>query len=159
MDQDSSHDQAVAAMLPCPACGLSPGTEDRGDEEVPNYCSGCTMVICPFCRSTDDCDHVVAYNWGGDHFASTSLDAKFESIEEMQMLGFTETWELVDHLMDTCPEPITTIEFFNPGGYFCRWHFAPNGTEVRATLDERLRVLKEEAQRRQDEEDESWPTN
>lgn len=155
MSQAPDHDQGDVAMSPCPACGLPPDSEDRGNEEAPNYCSACNMVICPFCRSTGDCDHLVAFNWGGDHFAQTSLDTHFTSHEDVEMLGFDEPWAVVDHLVDTCPEPITTVEFFNPGGYFCRWHFAPGGTALRASFDQRVREMKEEAQRRQAEEDEA----
>lgn len=78
MTAESPDDQGNAALLPCPSCGTLPGSEDRDDVDEPSYCSICNLVICPFCRSTDDCEHVVGFDWGGDHFAHTSLDAEAE---------------------------------------------------------------------------------
>lgn len=152
MTQEPANGQDEAAMLPCPACGLAPGSEDRGDEESPNFCSPCNIVICPFCRSTDNCDHVAAFSWGGDHFAHTSLDAHFSGIEDVQMLGFDEAWQIVDHLVATCPEPITSVEFFNAGGSYSGWYFAPNGSRIRASFDDRVRAMKQEVQERQDDD-------
>jgi hypothetical protein len=141
-----------SASSPCPLCGLSPGDDDRGDEKTPEYCSGCTMVICPFCRSTDDCEHVVGFNWGGD-FAYTSIDTHFSGLEELQALGFDESWKLVDRLVETCPDPITTVEFFNPGGFLSRWHFAPNGAAIRASFDDHVRLMKDESRQDQNEDE------
>ena len=133
----------------CPKCGdelvESWSYSDPAASAI--YCSACDEIICPFCEPATItlsngqhfCDHVIAWNSGGD-WPQSSIDDHFASYEEfVEKTGYEEDWEFLEAIWEQCDGMIQSLYFAHNMGTNC-YYFARDPKTTRAEFERLLDV-------------------